>query len=105
MSAIELDNDTTGLAAEIDNIRSDWHLTAKLQPAQTTVTHAKPQNSFSVSLIVPQPSCQTNSHKPSPAFAELIIGPAFGRTRWLRHPLPAGEGKSAAKPTVFISAI
>src|SRR5690349_15221581 len=36
---------------------------------------------------------------PSPALAELVIGPATsGRTRWLGHPLPQGEREFGASP-------
>ena len=42
LSSVQLDNQTGGFTAEVDNVPINRHLTAKLQSIEPTITQAKP---------------------------------------------------------------
>jgi hypothetical protein len=54
LPAVQLNDQPSGLAAEIDDITIDRHLPAKFQSAQTTIPQLKPQRALGAGLIVPQ---------------------------------------------------
>jgi hypothetical protein len=56
LSSIQFDDQSRRFAAEIDDVIADRHLPAELQSMQTSVAKPKPQRTFSVGLIAPQPS-------------------------------------------------
>ena len=82
LSTINLNYQTSGLTAEIHDVRFDWHLPPEFQPIEPAVAQLEPQRTLGVGLIAPQfPSgWYTRCH-------------TLTRPRFARAPSPLGRGK------------
>ena len=61
LPAIKLNDQTSGLATEIDHIGFDRHLTPKLQRIEPTVSQSEPQCALSIGLIATESSGCANT--------------------------------------------
>ena len=60
LPTIKLNNQTSGLTTESDDISFDWHLPPKLKPVQAPIAQPEPQDEFSIRLITSEFSSGTD---------------------------------------------